>query len=69
MSDKFSISMAVGNSGLSLVAALKELSNAGGASSMVTNFQCIKSIVSIPRVFGANNLCVHFVKEIHLLPS
>ena len=32
MSDKFSISMAVGNSDLSLVAALKDLSNAGGAS-------------------------------------
>ena len=47
MSDKFSISMAVGNSGLSLVPALKDLSNAGGASSMVTNFQCIKSIISI----------------------
>ena len=65
----FSISKSVGNSRLSLVAALKDLSSAGGVLSMLKKFSIMFTGPNLsPKVFGAKSLSVCFVKGTHLSP-
>lgn len=61
--------MSLGNSRVSLVTAVKDLSKAKGVSSMPRKFFVGFIRLSLfLNVFGARNSPVYFVKETHLLP-
>ena len=64
-----SISMLVGNSRLSLVAALKGCSDAGGVSSVPRKYFIAESLLNLSlNIFGSRNLPVCFVEGAHLSP-
>ena len=64
-----SISKSVGNSPLSFVAALKDLSNAGGVLSTPKKFLlCLPPLNLSLEAFGAKNSPVCFVEGTHLSP-
>ena len=65
-----SIIMPVGNSPLSLAAALRDLSNPGGVLSSPKNFSLCLIHQAYPlKVFAAKKSPVCFVKGTHLSPS